>query len=60
MEHKFIIVYLSWILSTLLYVFVCSIASETQEQFYLLLSFGLMIAFFVFLCLLTFFFDASS
>ena len=52
MKHKFFIVYFSFVLTIIIYINISFIASETQEQFYFLLSFGLSIAMFIFLCVL--------
>ncbi|KKN39196.1 hypothetical protein LCGC14_0745800 [marine sediment metagenome] len=52
MKNKFFTVYFLLVLSTIFYTYISSIASKTQEQFYFLLSFGLMISMFFFLCTL--------
>jgi len=52
MKYKFTITYVVWIVSLILYIYICSIASETQEQFFLLLSWGLMVFMIIFCTIL--------
>ncbi|MFX1478833.1 MAG: hypothetical protein ACFFCI_11945 [Promethearchaeota archaeon] len=60
MKYKFTITYLTLVVSTALYVLTSYIAADSKEMFYSLLTFGLMIIMFIFLCVLVFFFDARK
>ncbi len=54
MKNKFAITYISWVISLSLYIWFCSLASNTEEQFLFLLSFGTMVSMLVFCTILMF------
>ncbi|KKL69713.1 hypothetical protein LCGC14_2112210 [marine sediment metagenome] len=53
MKNKFFKVYFLFTVSTISYIIICAITTRTPEEFYLFLSFGLMVSMFIFCCILT-------
>jgi len=60
MKHKFIITFVTWVLSLIIYIYVCYEASATQEQFLYLMSFGTMVSMIFFCCILSLFSEKSE
>ncbi|MHA2268928.1 MAG: hypothetical protein ACXAB8_14115 [Promethearchaeota archaeon] len=55
MKVNFCTVYVLWIISLSLYIWVCSLATNTQDQFLFLVSIGTMVSMLFFCSILVFF-----